>query len=58
MATNRFRCPDCGMSDQEIGPLPEAEMHCIICLEQDGRHVRLRYWVEEAEQAGVGEIAV
>ena len=51
MAVLRFQCPECGMGDHEVGPMAETEVHCIVCLEEDGRLIRLHCWVEEADQA-------
>ncbi len=47
----RFQCAECGFGDQEVGHLvaPD-EMYCVVCLEEDGRLVRLERW-EEADQA-------
>jgi hypothetical protein len=40
-----FRCPECGMGDQEFGQLAEAhDIHCEVCLEDQGRTVVLRRW--------------
>ncbi len=40
-----FHCPDCGTGHAELGHLLSAhEIHCIVCLEDDGRQVRLRRW--------------
>ena len=44
----RFVCPDCGMSDRELGHLSAIdEIHCIVCLIDEDRHVRLRRWLAE-----------
>ena len=46
----RFRCPDCGFSDYEVGHLTtEDQIHCVICLRK--RIVRLHRWEEEGEGA-------
>ena len=55
MAALRFQCPECGMGDHEIGPMDETEIHCIVCLEADGRLISLHCWVEEADQARLRE---
>jgi hypothetical protein len=54
MATWRFKCPECGMGDHEIGPMAETEIHGI-CLEEQGRLIRLHYWVDEPSQARLRE---
>jgi hypothetical protein len=44
----RFTCPDCGMGDIELGHLLTVdEIHCMVCLTEDGQHVKLRRWVAE-----------
>ena len=55
MAARRFQCPECGMGDYEIGPMAETEIHCAICLEEQGRLIRLHCWVEEPAQARLRE---
>jgi hypothetical protein len=41
----QFHCPECGCGDSEHGHLLTAqEIYCIVCLEDEGRHVRLRRW--------------
>jgi hypothetical protein len=55
MATLRFHCPECGMGDFEIGPMPETEIHCVVCLDEQGRLVRLHCWQEEPDQACLRE---
>ena len=55
MASLRFQCPECGMGDHEIGPMAETEIHCIVCLEEHGRVIRVHCWVEEADQARLRE---
>ena len=47
--------PECGMGDHEIGPMAETEVHCVICLEAQGRLIRLHCWVEEPAQARLRE---
>ena len=40
-----FHCPECGFGDVEHGHLLSAhEIHCIICMEEEGREVRLHRW--------------
>ena len=51
MAQNRFQCPECGMGDHEVGPMAETGIHCIVCLEEHGRAIRLHCWEEEPAQA-------
>ena len=44
----RFQCPECGLGDHEVGHLiAEIEIYCVICLEEDGRLIRLHRWEEE-----------
>jgi len=43
------------MGGQEIGPMAESEVHCVICLEEQGRLIRLHCWVEEPAQACLRE---
>ena len=47
----RFQCVECGFGDHEVGHLvaPDA-IYCVVCLEEDGRLVRLERW-EETVQA-------
>ena len=43
-----FHCPECGFGDREFGYLlPDDELHCLICIEADGREVRLHRWLAE-----------
>jgi hypothetical protein len=42
----RFQCPDCGMGDHELGPKPQTEIHCVVCLEEQGRLIRVHCWEE------------
>jgi len=40
-----INCPECGVGDAEHGHLLAAhEIHCIICMEEEGREVRLHRW--------------
>ncbi len=42
----RYICPECGMTDQELGHLAAADdVHCMVCLVDDERHVMLRRWL-------------
>ncbi len=44
----RFQCPECGLGDHEVRHLiAEIEIYCIVCLEEDGRLIRLHRWEEE-----------
>jgi hypothetical protein len=47
-----FHCPECGFGDTEHGHLLAAhEIHCIVCLEEEGREIRLHRWeVIEVEE--------
>jgi hypothetical protein len=48
----RFQCPDCGFGDHEIGHITaEAEVYCVVCIEEEGRLVRVHRWEEEGEEA-------
>jgi hypothetical protein len=50
-----FHCPECGMGDLELGhKLTAHEIHCVVCLDETGRQVRLHRWEEVVE---VEEIA-
>jgi hypothetical protein len=41
----RYACPECGMTDVEVGHLAtEDEVHCFVCLVDEQRHVVLRRW--------------
>ena len=43
----RFRCPECGISDEELGHLvAHDDAHCMVCFMDDGRIVRLRRWAD------------
>jgi hypothetical protein len=43
------------MGDFEIGPMPEAEIHCVVCLDEQGRLIRLACWEEETDHARLRE---
>ena len=48
MALHRFQCTGCGLGDYEVGHLTsEAEIYCVVCLEEEGRLIRLQRWEEE-----------
>jgi hypothetical protein len=55
MAMLRFQCPECGLGDFEIGPMSVTEIHCVVCLEEDGRLIRLDCWEEETDHARLRE---
>ncbi len=47
-----FSCPECGFGDAEFGHLVAVdEIHCVVCLQEDGRHVTLTRWVATAAPA-------
>ena len=47
-----FQCPECGFGDYEVGHLTDPiAIHCVVCLEEQRREVRLRVWEEEPPQA-------
>ena len=51
MAMLRFQCSECGFGDREIGHLmDEGEIHCVVCVEEQRRYIRVRCW-EEPDQA-------
>jgi hypothetical protein len=44
----RFQCPECDFGDHEVGHLTAGiEIYCVVCLEEDGRLIRLHQWEEE-----------
>jgi hypothetical protein len=43
------------MGDFEIGPMPETEIHCVVCLEEQCRLIRVHCWQEESAQARLRE---
>ena len=57
MATSRFQCPECGFGDHEVGHLvAEADIYCVVCLEEQGRQIRVECWEEgEGTQARLRE---
>ena len=47
----RYACPECGMTDEELGHLGTAdELHCMVCLVDEERRVILRRWLVEELQ--------
>ena len=43
----RFQCPKCGFGDYEVGHLvTEADVYCVVCLEEQGRLIRVECWEE------------
>jgi hypothetical protein len=47
MAFNGFQCLDCGFGDYEVGHLvADDDTYCIVCLEEQGRWVRVHSWPE------------
>ncbi len=49
----RFTCPECGMGDAELGHLTTSdEIHCVVCLIDEDRYVRLRRWLAEENTSG------
>ncbi len=44
----RYTCPACGAGDGELDHLATLEeVHCIVCLVDEDRHVVLRRWLAE-----------
>jgi hypothetical protein len=56
--TLRFQCPECGLGDHEIGPMAGTEIHCVVCLEEEGRLIRVHCWEEETDHARLREALV
>jgi hypothetical protein len=51
MAILRFQCSECGFGNREVGDLmDEDEIYCVVCLQEQGRLIRIRCW-EEPDQA-------
>ena len=47
-----FQCPKCGLGDREIGKLAaDNEVHCEVCLHEDGLTIRLERWQAEVTRA-------
>ena len=44
MARVRFQCPECGFGDHEVGHLAAEDDVCIVCLEEQGRQIRVECW--------------
>ncbi len=43
-----FHCPECGFGHQELDHLAaDQEIHCVVCLEEDGRLVQLHRWTDD-----------
>ncbi len=43
-----YTCPECGTGDAELGHLAtDEELHCMVCLIDEDRYVRLRRWLAE-----------
>jgi len=53
----RFQCPECGLGDREVGYLvANDEIYCIVCLEEQGRQIRVACWEEgKTDQARLRE---
>ena len=52
----RFHCPECSIGDREVGHLTrDTEIHCVVCLEDHGRLIRVHCWEEEADHARLRE---
>lgn len=48
----RFQCPECGFGDYEVGHLAEAETYCVVCLEEQGRQIRVECWEQGEGRSG------
>ena len=46
-----LQCPECGFGDRELGEMAETQIYCVVCLEEQGRTVRVRCWEDEPDQA-------
>ena len=45
MPIMRFQCPECGIGDHEVGHLvAEPVEYCVVCLDEQGRLIRLECW--------------
>ena len=54
-----FHCPECGVGDHELGRLGEAhEVHCVVCLVELDRPIRLRRWPADEATHAAAERAV
>ena len=50
-----FQCPECGMGDEELGYLAEADhVYCEVCLTESELHVRLHRWPADDPGASRG----
>jgi hypothetical protein len=47
-----FECPECGITDAELGPTDAHTFLCEVCLEED-RHVRLKRWPVDEESGAL-----
>jgi hypothetical protein len=48
MVTFCFYCPECGLGHHEVGHLAvERDIHCLVCLDENGRLIRLECWEED-----------
>ncbi len=46
----RFQCPNCGMGDTEVGhPTNGDDVHCVLCLEELGRLIRVERWEDDPQ---------
>jgi hypothetical protein len=43
------------LGDFEIGPMQDAEIHCVVCLEEQSRLIRVHCWQEGSAQARLRE---
>ena len=46
-----FECPECGMTDVEVGPIDGNTLLCEVCLEEDDRNVLVKRWPHD-ERSG------
>jgi hypothetical protein len=45
-----FHCPECGTGEFELGCLADdQQLFCEICLEEEGRLIRLQRWPADEE---------
>ena len=55
----RFQCLECGFGDHEVGHLAaEPSEHCLVCLDEQGRLIRLICWQEPPTQARLRDLPV
>jgi len=51
MAMLSLQCSVCCFGHREIGHLmDESEIHCVVCVEEQGRYIHVHCW-EEPDQA-------